>query len=85
VGHGDEFDPAKPEWNILKTRWQTVLNDATVRTGVRPFANHLSWATDKALPICGTELLLSFTKYDGDLGAGIARHHDATVAKVIAV
>lgn len=81
---GDEFDPTSSDWTILKTRWQTVLNDATIRTGVRPFVNNLWWATDEAVAdLPGTEMLLSFTRYDNDLGASVARHHDATVSTVM--
>lgn len=75
---GDEFDPNGPEWSILITRWNRVLADATVRTGVRPFTNHLITAIDDALAdLPGAELLLSFTQYSGDLGASVARSHDA--------
>ena len=77
---GDEFDPDGPEWEILVTRWNQVLADATIRTGVRPFTNHLRWATEQALAdLPGTELLLSFARYDEDLGAAEARAHDAEV------
>jgi hypothetical protein len=77
---GDEFDPDGVEWPILVSRWNQVLADATVRTGVRPFTNHLRWATDEALAdLPGTELLLSFARYDGDLGAAEAQAHDAQV------
>jgi hypothetical protein len=81
---GDEFDPTKPEWDILIDRWQIVRGDAMARTGVRPFVNHLYWATDEALAdLPGSELLLSYTRYDDDLGAGVARNHDAEVAKIM--
>jgi hypothetical protein len=77
---GDEFDPTGPEWSILITRWDRVLADATARTGVRPFTNHLITAVDDALAdLAGAELLLSFTQYSGDLGASVARSHDARV------
>jgi hypothetical protein len=77
---GDEFDPAGPEWSILKQRWTIVLNDATARTGIKPFTNVLpnSTALDKALAdLPGMDNLLSFAQYNGDLGAGLARSYDA--------
>jgi hypothetical protein len=81
---GDEFDPREPEWDILITRWQTVLNGATAQTGIRPFVNHLSFATDEALEdLPGSALLVSFTKYDDDKGASVARDLDARVATVM--
>ncbi|MGE0342522.1 MAG: hypothetical protein AB7O86_05600 [Porticoccaceae bacterium] len=70
---GDEFDPAGPEWDILVTRWNIVLAEATAVTGVKPFTNHLPWAVGHALDtLPGSDELLSFDKYDGDLGQLIA-------------
>lgn len=88
---GDEFNPNSGaqdtppfQWNILRARWAIMNNDVLVRTGVRPFTNHFYFATDKALAdLPGTDQLLSFTKYDGDLGASIARRHDAAVKKLM--
>lgn len=73
---GDEFDPSGSEWPLLIQRWNLVLADVTPVSGIRPFTNHLSSATDEALAdLTGTEQLLSFASYAGDLGASIARSH----------
>jgi hypothetical protein len=77
---GDEFDPNNAQWSILKTRWNLVLADATVRSGIRPFSNHLPSAVDNALAdLPGSGWLMSFAQYSGDLGAAIARANDASV------
>ena len=73
---GDEFDPVGTEWNILKQRWALMRSDIEVRTGVKPFTNHLptTAALDKALvDLPGVDRLLSFAKYDGDKGVGLAQ------------
>lgn len=71
---GDEFDPTGPEWTILKTRWNTMRTFVEPLTGVQPFANFLPTSLDQALKdLPGSERLLSFAKYDGDLGASIAQ------------
>lgn len=71
---GDEFDPDGPEWPILVARWQIVLGDATVRSGIRPFANHLYWSLNKALTdLPGSDQFTSFTRYAGDRGSDVAR------------
>lgn len=85
---GDEFDPAGTEWPILKDRWTIMVNNVTPLTGVRPFANFLptSLALDQALAdLPGTELLLSFAKYDGDRGASLARSFDSRARLMCAV
>ncbi len=77
---GDEFDPNGSEWPILKARWALVRSDAQARTGVKPFANFLPTTTalDKALAdLPGSADLLSFAKYDGDLGVSIAHAYDS--------
>jgi hypothetical protein len=74
---GDEFHPDDPMWDTLIERWDLVLADATARTGIMPFANQLDLATDDALAdLEGSDLLLSFTQYSGDLGAALARQLD---------
>ncbi len=81
---GDEFDPAGSEWPLLIERWNRVLADVTTVSGIRPFSNHLFFATDEALDdLPGTQSLLSFTMYAGDLGASVARAHDAEVATLM--
>jgi hypothetical protein len=73
---GDEFDPAGPEWPLLIQRWNRVLADVTPVSGIRPYTNHLPWATDEALAdLPGNDQLLSFAWYADDLGASIARAH----------
>ena len=42
---GDEFDPNGPAWPTLIERWGIVLDDATVRSGIRPFTNTLPFAS----------------------------------------
>jgi hypothetical protein len=77
---GDEFDPVGPEWPILKQRWTIVLNDATARTGIKPFTNTLpnAAALDKTLAdLPGAGSLLSLAQYGGDLGASLAKAYDA--------
>lgn len=75
---GDEFDPAGSEWPLLIQRWNRVLADVTPMSGIRPFTNHLPWATDEALAdLPGNDRLLSFAWYADDLGASIARAHAA--------
>lgn len=81
---GDEFDPAGSEWPILISRWQTVLSDATARTGVAPFANHLMWALDDALSdLPGSDRRTSFTRYFDDKGSHIAREFDDRVEDLL--
>jgi hypothetical protein len=81
---GDEFDPTGPQWQILKDRWSLVLGDATVKSGIRPFANQLPTAVAQALAdLPGSESLMSFAKYDGDLGASIATAHNAAVTTLM--
>jgi len=77
---GDEFNPAFAEWLVLRERWNRVRAEITPASGIEPFTNHLYWATDDALEdLAGTERLLSFTWYADDLGASVARAHDAEV------
>lgn len=81
---GDEFDPAGAEWQILISRWNTVLSDATVRTGVAPFANHLMWAIDDALDdLPGSDRRTSFTRYFDDKGSHIAREFDDRIENLL--
>jgi hypothetical protein len=81
---GDEFDPTGPQWQILKDRWSLVLGDATAKSGIRPFANQLPTAVAQALAdLPGSESLMSFAKYDGDLGASIATAHNAAVTTLM--
>jgi hypothetical protein len=73
---GDEFDPNKPEWAILIHRWNIVLTDAYVRSGVRPFANHFASAVGKALTdLPGSGELISFTRYDTDRGVSVVNQY----------
>jgi hypothetical protein len=70
---GDEFDPALPEWAILRHRWDLVESDATLRTGVHAFANFTSFALNEAIrDIPYVRRLLSFATYYFDRGAGRA-------------
>ncbi len=81
---GDEFDPTSSEWPILIQRWNRVLADVTPISGIRPFSNHFYFATDEALDdLPGSELLLSFTRYDGDLAASVAATHDSEVTTLM--
>lgn len=81
---GDEFDPTGSEWPLLVQRWNRVLADVTSVSGIRPFTNHFYFATGQALDdLPGSERLLSFTRYDGDLAASVARAHDAAVTTLM--
>ena len=73
---GDEFDPNTPEWNLLKTWWTIMRTIVEPATGVQPFTNVLptQQVLDRALAdLPGSERLLSFATYTGDLGAGLAQ------------
>lgn len=75
---GDEYQPDQPEWNVLKTRWNIVRTFVTPTSHVPPFANHVVEGLDRALlDLPGSDQLLSFTRYTGDLGASVARQYDA--------
>lgn len=90
---GDEFQPNQPEWDVLVHRWNLVLGDATLRSGILPFTNLPSYdglpisqtiAVDKALAtLPGSDQLISFDQYTGDLGASIARAVDSRVKTVM--
>jgi hypothetical protein len=81
---GDEFDNNGPQWNILIERWNRVLGEATVRSGIRPFANQLPSAVGDALAdLPGSNQLMSFAQYHGDLGASIARANDGAVGTLM--
>ena len=81
---GDEFDETGPQWAILITRWNVVLADATLRSGIRPFANQLPSAVDDALDdLPGSDRLMSFAEYRGDLGASLVRTFDAAVERLM--
>jgi hypothetical protein len=81
---GDEFDPSSSEWPILVARWNTVRAEATARSGIRPYTNHLPTALDQALTdLPGAGDLLSFVTYDGDKGAATARRFDAVAATLM--
>ena len=78
---GDEYgppptDPKLPnEWAVLKTRWGIMRTIVEPATGVQPFTNFLPNAPtlNKALiDLPGSERLLSFAIYGGDLGASLA-------------
>jgi hypothetical protein len=76
---GDEYQPPPSgDWTFLRQRWNTVRNLVTPATGVPPYANHVVEALDDALTdLAGSDQLLSFTRYTGDLGASVARQYDA--------
>jgi hypothetical protein len=81
---GDEFDPTSAEWSLLVERWRIVRSDASARSGIPPYANHLESAVDDALrDLPGAADLLSFTQYSADLGAATARRLDAQVASLM--
>jgi hypothetical protein len=83
---GDEFDPDGTEWDILKSRWILMRSAVEPATGVPPFTNFLPTADalDKALTdLPGVDRLLSFAKYDGDLGVSLAHAFDARATKLM--
>ena len=81
---GDEFDPDGPEWPILVQRWNLVRSQVTPLTGIEPFTNHLYWALDEALAdLPGSEQLLSFTRYDADLGVAQAEEVDDRTVRLM--
>jgi hypothetical protein len=85
---GDEFDPVKnpAEWNILKLRWTIMRTVVEPATGVKPFVNFLPTTLDQALTdLPGSERLLSFVEYNGDLGASLARAFDSRATLMCAV
>ena len=72
---GDEFDPASPQWELLKHRWQIMLTSTLPATGIGPFTNHLGSAAvlERALadlPRAGTHL--SFDLYDFPAASNLA-------------
>ena len=77
---GDEFDPAKPEWDILIARTNVVLGDVTLDSGVQPYTNHFGPAVEPALAeVPGSTRMLSFDSYPEDGGEAIARSVDSRV------
>ena len=81
---GDEFQSQFPEWQILIHRWNVVRNFVSRRTGIEPFANQNADDAENALAdLPGSENLVSFDRYTGDLGASVARQLDARVKKVM--
>ena len=74
---GDEYaPPPSPQWNILRSRWTIVHTIVEPATGVKPYANFLpdSAVLNLALTeLPGSERLLSFAIYGGDLGAPLAQ------------
>ena len=74
---GDEYGPPpSPQWNVLRSRWTIVHTIVEPATGVQPFANFLpdSDVLNLALTdLPGSERLMSFATYTGDLGAGLAQ------------
>ena len=73
---GDEFDPDGPAWPTLIERWGIVLEDATVRSGIRPFTNTLPFASAlnrQLSDLPESSHLLSFAYYIGDKGVALAR------------
>jgi hypothetical protein len=72
---GDEFDPATPEWEILKHRWNVMLTSTLPATGIGPYTNHLGSAAvlERALadlPRAGAHL--SFDLYDFPAASNLA-------------
>ena len=84
---GDEYNPAVPgQWNTLKSRWMIMRNIVEPATGVQPFTNFLPTVLDMALTdLPGSERLLSFAIYTGDLGAGIAQTFNSLATLMCAV
>lgn len=81
---GDEFDPASPEWNVLVTRWNRVLQYITPATGVGPFSNHLPWALDKALLDMPAHVNhLSYDAYDIPSSLAIAEQYAPQVGHLM--
>ena len=83
---GDEFGAS--EWDILKARWTIMRNVVEPATGVRPFTNFLPFkeTLDRALTdLPGSERLLSFDEYGGDLGVGLARQFASRATLMCAV
>ncbi|MFT3853887.1 MAG: hypothetical protein QM733_14270 [Ilumatobacteraceae bacterium] len=85
---GDEFDPATKDWDTLKARWTIMRTYVEPATGVRPFTNVLPSANvlTKALTdLPGSERLLSFAQYWGDLGVGLAKQFASQATLMCAV
>jgi hypothetical protein len=82
---GDEWNPPPAtEWATLNTRWDTVLADVAVRTKILPYTNHDRNSLDESLrDLPGSASLLSFTQYEGDLGAAIARQFDSQTSNLM--
>lgn len=83
---GDEFDPAGAEWSILVHRWGVVRANVTSVTGVPPYANQLPTqaAINAALrDLPGSEQLISFARYTGDLGEALIRQTDPRSVSVM--
>src|SRR6476620_9869372 len=85
---GDEFDPAGKEWDILKSRWAIMRSVVEPATGVAPFTNSLPFvdAISRTLTdLPGSERLVSFAQYGGDLGVGLAKQFDPRARLMCAV
>ena len=78
---GDEYGPPpSPQWNVLRSRWTIMHTIVEPATGVQPFANFLPDPVVLNLALTdlpGSERLLSFATYSGDLGAGLAQTFNA--------
>lgn len=78
---GDEFNPDSPrEWEVLKTRWNIVINEVMPLTGIGPMANQLG--NQRTLDQALTDLPLSnihlaFDMYLDDGGASLARQYNS--------
>ncbi|MGZ4700253.1 MAG: hypothetical protein ACXV98_03495 [Ilumatobacteraceae bacterium] len=83
---GDEYSPDPSQWNVLKDRWNILYTEVEPRTGVPPFANFLPTTLSKALTdLPGVGRLLSFAKYDGDLGASLVQQFHSQAKLMCAV
>lgn len=71
---GDEYDPNGPEWEILVSRWNLLIQEVVSDLNIWPYTNHLGWYS--ALTRAVTELLgpmLSYDAYDVPASLEIAR------------
>ncbi len=83
---GDEFDHTSSEWAVLIHRWDVVRAHVTPVTGITPYTNLIpsAAAVNAALrDLSGSEQLVSFAQYGGDLGVSLARSFDASVRTVM--
>ncbi|MEO8265308.1 MAG: hypothetical protein ABI706_07320, partial [Ilumatobacteraceae bacterium] len=84
---GDEYGPPpSPQWNVLRSRWTIVHTIVEPATGVQPFTNFLPDPDVLNLALTdlpGSERLLSFATYTGDLGAGLAQTFNSRATKLM--